>query len=152
MVKVFVAQTHDRERDAVCSFLEAAGYHPKPYGTSPSQLNGLCRELLFLETPAALVTSQRDLFGCDYISRLLHAYFLSKPKLPTLTVIYSRAVAYPQNIHHMSEYLLEMFQISTQMHTVKLVPKAYDTTQQREHGKVLGHIQNFEASLIPQNP
>lgn len=150
MVRVFVAQTHESERTAVCEFLKAAGYNPEAHETDPSKLTWLGRELFLAHEPTILVTSQRDVYGCDYISRMLHACLMLK-KEPSLTVVYSRAVtARYQEIRYMAEYLLKMSSISTDLHKVKLVSKEAHGDTPAEHAEILAQMDKFLKLHAPQ--
>ncbi len=141
---VYVAQTHEKDRDAATAFLKAAGYDAKPYATDPMSLTWLTREMMFAKEAFSVVASQRDLVGCDYLSNLIHTVAMNAPK-PTLTVVYTRSAAHQESVQGMVRYFTAL--ISNDRHQVKIVPKVADSTRDAELGTVLGHIQNFFASL-----
>jgi hypothetical protein len=144
MVQVFVAQTHEKDRSAVADFLKASGHDVKAYGTDPMSLTWLTREMMFVNAPSVIVTSQRDLMGHPYISNLIHAVAFNLSK-PTLTIVYTRAAAHQEHIQGVVHYLARL--VSTSRHELKILPKDAEDTRGIEHKILLSYINSFEAGL-----
>lgn len=145
MVKIFVAQTHERDRSLVSDFLKASGYDDvSSYGTDPASLTWLSREMMFAAKPFVVITSQRDMYDCDYISNLIHAVALNLPN-KTLTVVYTRVAAHQEHMPGVIRYLADLMNIP--QHHLKIVPKVSDITKPKEHATILSYIQKFEQNL-----
>ena len=144
MVKVFVVQTHEKDRNAVAAFLNAAGHDVHSYNTDPMSLMWVAREMMFVNKPSVLVTSQRDICDHPYISNMLHTVAFHLPK-PTLTIVYTRAAAHQEHIQGVVHYLASLS--STPNHQLKIVPKDTDDTRPTELGLILYHIDDFDRSL-----
>ena len=145
MVKIFVAQTHERDRSLVSDFLKASGYDDVlSFGTDPASLTWLSREMMFATKPFVVITSQRDMYGCDYISNLIHAVTLNLPK-KTLTVVYTRVAAHQEHMPGVIRYLADLLNIP--QHLLRIVPKVSDITKPKEHATILSHIQEFAQNL-----
>ena len=145
MVKIFVAQTHERDRSLLAEFLNSSGYSDvSSYATDPSTLTKLTREMMFLDKPLVIVTSQRDMFGCDYISNLMHAVTLNLPK-KTLTIVYTRAAAHQEHMPGVIRYFADL--MNTPHHQLKIVPKVSDDMKPKEFGAIISHVQEFERDL-----
>lgn len=144
MAKIYVAQTHEVERRLLCESLNKAGYQAHPYQTDMTSLMWLSREMAFLNEPAVIISSQRNLYGCDYVSNIIHAVVSTVPAR-TLTVVYSQAAAYPGHIPEMVNLLAKLS--STSRHGLKIVPKLSEETRPKEHGIILSHVIDFNRSL-----
>jgi hypothetical protein len=146
MVKIFVAQTHERERSLVSDFLKVSGYDDvSSFGTDPASLTWLSREMMFATKPFIVITSQRDMYGCDYISNLIHAVTLNLPK-KTLTVVYTRVAAHQEHMPGVIRYFADLVNIPN--HQLRIIPKVSDDTRPKEHAIILNYIQEFERTLI----
>lgn len=140
MVKVYVAQTHQKYRDLVGDFLVRAGHDVELFGTDANSLVRVSREMLFKAEPFALVTSQRDIAGCPFISNLLHA--TAKNLSPrTLTIVYSRAVIHQDDIPGVFNYLADLE--GTEKHSVRMVGKEAENTRDAELGYILSYLREF---------
>lgn len=160
MVKVFIAQTQAKDRDLIRDFLMAAGHDVESHATDPLSRVWLIRAMSFMAQPFTLVTSQRDDYGCDYVSNILHAVAFSL-HVPTLTVAYSRAIAHQEHMPGVIRFLsdlrsfpniqLEMMSeleiANAKKHKLKMVPKIAENTVDAEHQTILTYINEFEASL-----
>ncbi len=145
MAKIFVAQTHERDCRLVCDFLKTSGCNDvEPHATDPVSRVWLSRQMALMADPFVLVTSQRDAFGCDYISNLLHVVPLYKSQ-KTLTVVYTRAAAHQQHVAGVVRFLSDL--MSTPKHGLKILPKDSEDTRNLEHDILLSYINGFEASL-----
>jgi|GEM_PF-4523185 len=145
-MKVFVAQTHERDRSPLCDFLKASGLNATPHATDGISLTWLTRELWFIREPAVIVTSQRDLIGCDYLSNILHAVALNLP-VKTLTIVYSKALANQSHMPGIVSYLTKMH--GNDSHQLKFVPKISDDNREIEHGIIVQSINDFAQQLTP---
>lgn len=160
MVKVFVAQTQKRDRDLVCDFLTAAGHDVEAHATDPLSRVWLIRSMSFMSKPFALVSSQRDDYGCAYVSNMLHAVAFNLP-VPTLTIAYSRAIAHQQHMpgvirilndlrdfpNTQLEMMSELEIENAKKHKLKMIPKIGKDSVGEEQGTILTYINEFEASL-----
>jgi len=144
MVKIFVAQTHDKDRELVCGFLERSGYKPEPNTTDPESLVWLARKISLLSEPFVIVTSQTDASGCSYVSNMLHTVALNRP-VSTLTIVYTRAAANQENVPGVVHFLASL--VRTARHELKIIPKVAEDTRGLEHGNLLSTINSFTRSL-----
>ena len=140
MVKIFVAQTHEKDRTAVADFLKAAGHDIISYGTDPVSRIWLTRQMMFTSQPFVVVTSQRDMLGCDYVSNLVQAAVLTF-HVPTLTIVYTRAAAHQEHMPGVAHYFAEL--MMNPLHQIKIVPKVLDDTRSNEHETILSHVNDF---------
>lgn len=160
MVKVFVAQTQKKDRDLLCDFLTAAGHDVEAHQTDPLSRVWLIRKMSFMTEPFTLVSSQRDDYGCNYVSNILHAVAFHL-KVPTLTIAYSRAVGHQEHMPGVIQFLVDLRNFPNRQlemmseleiahakkHKVKMVPKMEGDTVAAEHDTILAYINGFEASL-----
>lgn len=144
MVKIFVAQTHDKDRKLVCSFLENSGYKVEPNTTDPESLVWLARKISLISEPFVIVTSQTDESGCGYVSNMLHTVALSRP-VSTLTIVYTRAAANQGNLPGVVHFIANL--VRTPLHELRIIPKFAEDTREQEHEKLLSSITDFSASL-----
>ena len=160
MVKVFVAQTQKKDRDLLCDFLAAAGHDVASYATDPLSRVFLAQKMSFMTKPFVLASSQRDDFGCNYVSNILHAVTLTMP-MPTLTIVYSRAVGHQEHMPGVIKYLADLTSIpeyrldmlspqemqlemmNIKRHPIKMVPKLEEGTVIAEHETILSYIKRF---------
>lgn len=140
MVKIFVAQTQERDRSPLCDFLKAAELDVHPYETDANARLFLITEMYLSAKPYVLVTSQRDKIDCDYMANILHTVALASPP-KTLTVVYSRAVAHQAHMYGIAAVMAKME--PTQRHGLRFVPKFSETSRAQEHAQILQHIHEF---------
>jgi hypothetical protein len=104
----------------------------------------LTRDMMFSTQPFVVVTSQRDSFGCDFISNKIHtAAFCMMPK--TLTIVYSWSLAHQESIQGMVRYLSDLNNVPR--HQLRFVPKIAEDTREEEHQTILKYINEFERDL-----
>ena len=146
MVKIIIAQTHENDRRLLGEFLKASNYEDVELHaiTDSSSVVWPCRSLAFWHKPAVIISSQRDLNGHDNVSNLIHLMAMARP-IPTLTLVYSRAAAYPANFAGVTLQLMALS--NTPLHQVRLIPKVSDDTRPKEHDTILSYIQDFERSI-----
>ena len=146
MPKVFVVQTFPDERRIMSDLLISNGYDVQPFYTDSAALADFKDAVVSQKEPFVVVSSQRDMRKRDDIGNFVHDR-VSALKIPTLTVVYARAVADPKFL----EILQRMK--STSSHGLVLVPKSshavcpMDESSILEREKVKSHIQDFFASL-----
>jgi hypothetical protein len=156
MVKVFVAQTQKKDRDLVCDSLTASGQDAEPHATDPLSRVWLIRKMSFMTEPFALVASQRDDYGCEYVSNLLHGVAFNL-HVPTLTIVYSRAVGHQEHMPGVIKFLSDLRDFPTRQleilseleienakkHKLKMIPKFAEDTRTAEQETILAYINDF---------
>lgn len=147
MVKVFVAQTQEKDRNCLCDFLSAARHDPQPFATDLLSRVSTIRSMMFAAAPFVIISSQR---GPDslYVSNMLHAAAASLP-VETLTIVWTRALAQHQYMEETAQFLAAL--VSTPSHRLELVPKRGEVRRADEYQAMIGHIDKFLKSLMPKN-
>jgi hypothetical protein len=139
MVKIFVAQTLEKDRHMVCDFLNVSGHEAQPYKTDMSSLTRLTWDVMSMTKPAVIITSQRG-SGNPYVSNILHTVAFNLP-IRTLTIAYTRAAAQHDYMEEVRGYIAQL--MSSQMHQLKIVPKHDDVRRNDELQVIKGYVEAF---------
>lgn len=139
MVKVFVAQTRDADRELLCDFLKASGHDARPYKTDMSSLTRLTWDIMATTAPAVIVTSQRGVSN-PYVSNMLHTVACNLP-IKTLTLVYTRAAAQHDYLEEVGQFVADLMSLPN--HKVVITPKRTETRRAGEYDVLKAHIDGF---------
>jgi hypothetical protein len=146
MGTVFVVQTFPDERRLMTDLLEAANHDVRPFYTDAPALASFNKAIQSIQDPFAVVSSQRDMRRRDDIGNYVHDA-VSKLNVPTLTIVYARAVGDKNFKDHLGKLK------PSESHELVLVPKSsidlspMDKGSIDEREAVKAHIAGFFATV-----
>ena len=146
MSKIFLVQTFPDERRLMSDFLESAGHEAQGFYTDSYALGKFRNAIKNVDEPIIVVSSQRDMRHCDDIGNKVHAELL-RLKVPTLTILYARAVG-DANFAHIVDLITPVGKhgvVKVQKSSKALSPMDDATIAERQ--VVKGHIEQFIGSL-----
>lgn len=142
MVKIFVAQTQEKDRGLVTEFLKSSGYDEvSSYETDSLSLTRLIWDIMPTTKPAVIITSQRG-FGNPYVSNMLHTVAFNLP-IRTLTVLYTRAESQYDYKQQVGCYIALLKSMKSHMHQLEIVHKRHDVSRDDQLQKIKAYIEAF---------